>query len=94
MRGPGTNVEQIARLKEKAGDSGLVVAEGIVRDLSPNVIALAYKLMRVNTAKNKLPKNVDKMLSNLSEKDAEMVRGKLAEAHIRPPAPVKAEVRG
>lgn len=80
MRAPGTNEQQIKALGEKVGDAGVKTANEITHMHHPDIIALAYKVTRVSTAKNKLPKSVTKLLSNLTEKEAEAVRRTLVGA--------------
>lgn len=77
-RGPGTNEEQIASLRDKVGEDGVSSAEAIVKTHAPEVIALAYKMTR-NTPKG-LPKNVERLIGNLSDDDAKLVRDKLTQA--------------
>ncbi len=83
MRGPGTNEDQIKSLTEKMDEDGVNEAKTIVETYNPNTIALAYKLMRVKVAKNKLPKSVIKLIEGLSDEDAEIVRTKLANAEVK-----------
>lgn len=77
MRGPGTNAEQITKLQEKVGDSGVRDARSIMDGYHPNVVTLAYKLMRAQMTRNRLPKAVTKLIDNLPDADAEIVRSKL-----------------
>jgi len=77
-RGPGTKEEQIASLRDKVGEDGVSSAESIVNMHTPEVIALAYKMTR-NTTKG-LPKHVERLISNLSDEDAKLVRDKLTQA--------------
>lgn len=91
-RGPGTNEEQIASLREKLGEGGEQKAMEIVNGHTPDVITLAYKLMRISVKSNKLPKNVNTMLGNLSEEDAALVREKLVSAKMKPEPASKATV--
>lgn len=79
-RGPGTNEEQIASLRAKLDEKDIVEADNIVTAYNPDVIRLAYKLMRINETASKLPKSVTKLLGGLSKEDAELVRNKLETA--------------
>lgn len=79
-KGPGTNAEQIQKLRGKVGEDGVDNAENLVANFDDDVIALAYKMTRVD-AKKKLPASVTKLISNMSEEDAKLVRGKLVEAN-------------
>jgi hypothetical protein len=78
-KGPGTNEDQVKALQTKVGDAGVKKADVIISQYTPEVIALAYKRVRINAAKNKLPKNVTKMLGKLSDTDAAIVRNKLTQ---------------
>lgn len=89
-KGPGTNKEQIEALEKGMGESPIKEAHSIMGKFHPDVITLAYKLMRVNVAKNKLPKAVTKLLDGLPKEDAEVIRGKLVQAHQ---GPTKVNVR-
>lgn len=88
MKGPGTNAEQIRKLKAKMVLGDVDRANSIVKDNRPDTISLAYRLMRANVVKNKLPKTIIKLLDNLPEDDAKIVRNKLAQAL----EPVKVDV--
>ena len=83
MRGPGTNEDQIKSLTEKMEEDGINEAKAIVETYSQNTITLAYKLMRVKTATNKLPKSVSKLIEGLSEEDADIVRKKLTQVQVK-----------
>ncbi len=78
-KGPGTNEDQMKALQVKVGDAGVRKADAIISQYTLEVITLAYKKVRINAAKNKLPKNVTKMLGKLSDTDAAMVRSKLTQ---------------
>lgn len=80
-KGPGTNEEQIKSLQRNLVANDQQKAMSIVSDYTPDIITLAYKLMRANVAKNKLPKAVTKLLDNLpSKEDAKRIRDKLVQA--------------
>lgn len=79
-KGPGTNEEQVLRLREKVGDGGIEKADSIVNQFSSEVIALAYKITRISASRDKLPASVTKMLGNLSEEDAKTARNLLVGA--------------
>lgn len=80
-RGPGTNEEQVESLSSKLSEEDIAAAHDIVDNNSKGVVTLAYKLMRIETAKNKpLPKAVDKALANLPTEDAADIREKLENA--------------
>lgn len=81
-KGPGTNEEQVLRLREKVRDDGIKEADSIVSQFSSEVIALAYKITRISASRDKLPANVNKMLGNLSEEDAEKARKLLVGAKV------------
>lgn len=76
-KGPRTNEEQIKALREKLGEKESTEAEVMVDTFNPDIIALAYKLTRVNPTKM-LPKAVSKLLDQMSSEDAKVVREKLA----------------
>lgn len=79
-KGPGTNVEQIRKLREKVGKDGVSNAEDLVANFDSDVLALAYKITRAD-AKRKLPASVSKLIDNLSDEDAAIVRDKLVTAN-------------
>lgn len=77
-RGPGTNEEQIKKLRENLSEAEVNNAEAIIEGINPDVIALAYKLTRT-AAKKKLPKTVNDLIEKLPEEQAAEVRGQLME---------------
>ncbi len=77
MKGPGTIEQQIEKLRSKMKSGDIADAAEIVCNFSSDTIALAYKTMRINEKKNKLPKSVAKLLNKLPDEDAELVRNKL-----------------
>ncbi len=84
MRGPGTSAEQIRVLRGKLGADGVEKAKSIVSSNKPDVITLAYRLMRSNITDNKLPKAVAKLLEKMPDKEAAEIRSQLVKASIRP----------
>lgn len=83
-QGPGTSAEQIKKLQDKLGMTGMEKATSIVDNHSPDEVTLAYKLMRTNVTRDKLPKSVSRLLENLSEEEASEIRSKLVEANANP----------
>ncbi len=77
-RGPGTNEEQIQKLRENLSADDVAIAEQLVVEYGhdADIIALAYKLTR-STAKKKLPKSVNDLIEKLPEDEAEELRGRL-----------------
>ena len=78
-KGPGTNEDQVKSLQTKVGDAGVKKADVIISQYPPEVIALAYKKVRINATKHKLPKSITNMLGKLSDADAAIVRSKLTQ---------------
>jgi len=77
-KGPRTNEEQIKALREKMGEKMSAEAEVMADTFDPDVVTLAYKLMRANAAKGKLPKAVTKLLDQLPSENAKAIRSQLA----------------
>lgn len=77
MKGSGTKEQQIQSLRSKLDDTGVKNVDTIVKNHTPDEIALAFKLSRRAAA---LPKSVTKLLDNLPEGEANAMRKKLLAA--------------
>jgi hypothetical protein len=78
MKGPGTIAQQIESLKKKLTDDDVKLAISIRERYHPDVIALAYKLTRVDK-KKELPKAVTDLIDQLPTEEAETIRTRLSE---------------